>query len=120
MLKIFIRPPHVWGSPEQIVDIAYKVLQNFEISSARPGASVGDQAVVLVAQRHMARALAALERTGMRAVKDSAFRYRELPQSIRPGEKDGQPDISERKRAVARRATQEQLDLPLSFRPCVA
>src|SRR5882724_1837265 len=78
-MRIFIQPPHVWGSPEEIVRIAYKVLQNFEVSSARPGAIVGNQAVVLVATPHVARAIAVLERAGMRAVRDLVFRSRGLP-----------------------------------------
>jgi hypothetical protein len=98
-LRIFIQPPHFWGSAEQIVRVAYKVLQNFEVSSARPGAIVGNQAVVLVAKPHVARALAVLERAGMRAILDSTVCSRELPrlQSVRSGEKGGQPPgINER------------------------
>jgi hypothetical protein len=75
-MRILIQPPHVWGSPNQVGRVAYKVLQNFDVSSARPGAIVGDQAVVLVAKPDMARALAVLQKAGVRAVRDSAFRFK--------------------------------------------
>jgi hypothetical protein len=118
-LRIFIQPPHVWGSPEQVVLVAYKVLQNFEVSSARPGTIVGNQAVILVAKPHVARALAVLERAGMRAVRDSAFRSKELPrlQSVGRRKNDGQAGINERKRAVVRCIASKQMDLTFSFRP---
>jgi hypothetical protein len=91
-MRILIQPPHVWGSPSQVVHIAYKVLRNFEVSSARRGAIVGDQAVVLVAKRDVARALAVLEKAGMRAVRDSSFRSKGPPrlQSVRREDKDQQ------------------------------
>src|SRR6266436_2603509 len=110
-LRILIQPPHVWGSPEQVVRIAYKVLRNFGVWSARPGAIVGNQADVLVAHSHVARALAVLERAGMRAVTDSAFRCNEVPslKSVRWGKQDEQTGINERKRAVKRGVAREQM-----------
>jgi hypothetical protein len=120
-LKIFIQPPHVWGSPEQVVRIAYKVLQNFEVRSARPCAIVGNQAVVLVAQSHVARALAVLERAGMRAVTDSAFRCNEVPslRSVRWGKQDVvvQTGVNKRRHTVKGGVVREQMALPLSFSP---
>ena len=78
--------------------VAYKVLRNFKVSSARLGAIVGNHAVVLVAKPYVARALAVLERAGMRAVRDSALRSKELPrsQSVLRDRKMGPPGINER------------------------
>ena len=114
-MRIFIQPPHVWGSPEEIVRIAYKVLQNFEVSSARPGAIVGNQAVVLVATPHVARAIAVLERAGMRAVRDLVFRSRGLPRLEAVGaERRVRRTALMRGRAPAEgRVAQEQMNLPL-------
>jgi hypothetical protein len=122
-VKIFIQPPHVWGSTEQVVRVAHKVLQNFEVSLAPPGAIVGNQAVVMVAQRQVARALAMLERAGMRVVRDSALHSNELPRlkAVRWGKKDGdeRTGVNKRKHAVKLGVAREQMVLPLSLRPSV-
>ena len=89
-MRIFIQPPHLWGSPDQVVRIAYKVLQNFDVSSARPGVIVGDQAVVLVAKPDVVRALAVLEKAGMRAVRDSAVRSKDRLRPVRREDRDRQ------------------------------
>jgi hypothetical protein len=69
-MRIFIQPPYVCESSEQIALRAYEVPHNSNIITACPAGIVDDKAVVLVDVLEVAEALAALESAGLRAIAD--------------------------------------------------
>jgi hypothetical protein len=88
-MRILIQPPHLWGSPHQVMRIACKILHNFDVPSARPSA-IGDQATIMIATRDLERARAVLKKAGMRAVGDWVARS-DAPshlQSVRTGRQE--------------------------------
>jgi hypothetical protein len=66
-MRIYLQPPHL-GSVDLSVQKAQILLRNFDIATKHFGGSINELGVLLVEARDIAKALAALNDAGMRAV----------------------------------------------------
>ena len=69
-MKIFVQPPEIGGSHNEIAQRAHDILGKAGIASARLGGMINVNGVVLVDQIDVPQALKALTRAGLRAVAD--------------------------------------------------
>jgi hypothetical protein len=67
-MRIFIEPPYLGGSADQSGRQAFEVLREAGVTSACPGGTIGDYAVVLVDLPDVAKAFAVLGKSGIRAM----------------------------------------------------
>jgi hypothetical protein len=69
-MRIFVQPPEIGGSLNNVAQQAHNILRKAGIASTRLGGIINDQGVVLVDSADVPGALKVLTRAGLRAVAD--------------------------------------------------